>query len=72
MRSKNKVALAVELSIYDVRQRSREPHIPSFTPLVKYINQFPGQTVAIISKESITFTFFYIKALVAKLDIAEK
>ena len=30
------------ISIYNVRQRSREPHIPSFTHLVKYINQFPG------------------------------
>ena len=36
------VALAVALSVYDVRQRSREPHIPSFTHLVKYINKFPG------------------------------
>ena len=26
------VALAVALSVYEVRQRSREPHIPSFTP----------------------------------------
>ena len=59
--------------LYDVQQMLREPRIPSVTHLVKYINQFPGfREAVIISKESITVTFFYMKALVAKFDLATK
>ena len=49
------------ISIWCSAIRSREPHIPSFVPLVKYIKQFPGQRLQNFPTNQ-SLSHFYIKA----------
>ena len=58
--------------LYDVWQRAREPHILLFTYLVQHIKLISRSQAGIISKESITVTFFVHKSLSSKIWPCQK